>query len=70
MIFSMEQAKFRRAAVPLDGAEHGESFRHIASVVLIGVDKECRCLAVRRKLERRLLPEKLHIGPRIGSLVV
>ena len=29
----MEQAKLRRAAVPLDGAEHGESFRHIAAVV-------------------------------------
>ena len=70
MVFSMEQAKLRRAAVPLDGAEHGESFRHIAAVVLIRVDKECRCLAVRRKLERRLLPEELHIGPRIGSLVV
>ena len=70
MVFPVEQAELCRAAVPPDSAEHGESFRHIASVVLIGVDKECRCLAVRRKLERGLLPEELHVGSRVGSLVV
>ena len=70
MVFSMEQAKLRRAAVPLDGAEHGESFRHIAAVVLVGVDKEDRGLAVGGILERGLLPKKLHILSCIGALVV
>ena len=58
MVFSMEQAKLRRAAVPLDGAEHGEPFGHIAAVVFIGVDKERRRLAVRCKLKRGLLPRR------------
>ena len=70
MIFPVEQAELCRAAVPRDGAEHGEPFGHIAAVVFIGVDKERRRLAVRCKLKRGLLPEKFHIGPRISALVV
>ena len=54
----MEKAELCRAAVSLDGAEHGEPFGHIAAVVFIGVDKERRRLAVRCKLKRGLLPRR------------